>query len=599
MQSQPARLGARTGWISFLILSLLCCGAAQHGITLSLAGTGPPGAIQVKPPTLPDPPTLLDPPDGSSTCAPTPLFTWSRVLQATRYRIQVDDSPSFGSPAIDQTTADTSYQPESSLPGATYHWRVQASNAEVTGTWAAPWTVTILAPTAPNLLTPERDSSTYDRTPTFAWEGTDQASLYRIQIDDGEGFDAPLIDQTVDANTFTPTNRLSNGTYHWRVQASNTCGDSDWGEPWSFAVRNASPVANDDQVQVDEDSGDHTLDILANDTDLNGDPLRIVSVTWPAHGSIEIVNSGAYLRYRSDPDFFGQDALHYTVDDDNGGRDTARVEITVIGINDPPIADAGPDQVVYTSARVTLDGTGSYDPDGDLALRYLWIQADGPTVHLSNATLASPTFIAPPEPCALTFKLFVIDSLDVACLEPAQVVVTVIRAPVFRAYLPLFAHRHTTAPDLIVQSITVTSNNVQVVILNQGHAPVHGEFFVDAYIDPRPAPTAVNQTWDQLGSRGLVWAITQDVLWRLGPGGALTLNVNDAHYVQELSSFPGSLAVGTAVYAQVDSYNPATTYGNVLETHEITGGAYNNIRGPAYSTAAAPGTGNALQPFGR
>jgi hypothetical protein len=77
------------------------------------------------------------------------------------------------------------------------------------------------------------------------------------------------------------------------------------------------------------------------------------------------------------------------------------------------------------------------------------------------------------------------------------------------------------------------------------------------------------------------------VLLRLVPGGSLTLNVNDAHYVADLSSFSGSLPPGTVVYAQVDSFNLETTYGNVLEAHEMTGGPYNNIRGPVHSTAAA------------
>ena len=40
------------------------------------------------------------------------------------------------------------------------------------------------------------------------------------------------------------------------------------------------------------------------------------------------------------------------------------------------------------------------------------------------------------------------------------------------------------------------------------------------------------------------------------------------------------------MYAQVDSYNPSTSYGTVLETHEMVGGAYNNIRGPVASSSA-------------
>jgi len=45
------------------------------------------------------------------------------------------------------------------------------------------------------------------------------------------------------------------------------------------------------------------------------------------------------------------------------------------------------------------------------------------------------------------------------------------------------------------------------------------------------------------------------------------------------------VAPGTPVYAQADSTDHATTYGAVLEAHEIGGGPYNNIAGAA-STAA-------------
>ena len=43
--------------------------------------------------------------------------------------------------------------------------------------------------------------------------------------------------------------------------------------------------------------------------------------------------------------------------------------------------------------------------------------------------------------------------------------------------------------------------------------------------------------------------------------------------------------MGTTLYAQADSFNPATDYGTVLEAHEMSGGTYNNIGGPYSSTA--------------
>ena len=63
----------------------------------------------------------------------------------------------------------------------------------------------------------------------------------------------------------------------------------------------------------------------------------------------------------------------------------------------------------------------------------------------------------------------------------------------------------------------------------------------------------------------------------LDPGESLTLTVGDSYYWPDLSNFTAPLPVGSNVYAQADSVNALTTYGGVLENHEISGGTYNNI----------------------
>ncbi|MFN0137778.1 MAG: PKD domain-containing protein, partial [Phycisphaerae bacterium] len=78
-------------------------------------------------------------------------------------------------------------------------------------------------------------------------------------------------------------------------------------------------------------------------------------------------------------------------DGTNTSVDTVTVHINAD--NDAPSANAGIDQTVVENAVVQLSGGGS-DVEGQ-NLSYQWVQTAGPSVTLSNATSANPTFTAP------------------------------------------------------------------------------------------------------------------------------------------------------------------------------------------------------------
>jgi predicted secreted protein len=93
-------------------------------------------------------------------------------------------------------------------------------------------------------------------------------------------------------------------------------------------------------------------------------------------------------------------------------------------VNAPPIADAGPAQVVLAGATVTLDGSGSRDPDGTIA-SYAWSTTSGGPVALSGAASVRATFAAPDVTSSteLTFTLTVTDNRGAR--SSSSVVVTV------------------------------------------------------------------------------------------------------------------------------------------------------------------------------
>jgi len=125
---------------------------------------------------------------------------------------------------------------------------------------------------------------------------------------------------------------------------------------------NDPPTANDDRADTDEDTT-VKIDVLANDTDPDGDRLSVDSVSEPRNGTA--VNNGRDIVYTPDPDFNGTDSFTYTVTDGNGGTATATVAVAVALVNDTPIAQddtAGTDEDTPVVISV-LDNDS--DPDGD------------------------------------------------------------------------------------------------------------------------------------------------------------------------------------------------------------------------------------------
>jgi hypothetical protein len=61
--------------------------------------------------------------------------------------------------------------------------------------------------------------------------------------------------------------------------------------------------------------------------------------------------------------------------------------------NQAPVADAGPDQIGIAAGTVTLNGSGSFDPEGD-PITYQWTQIAGPAVSISGMNSATATFQA-------------------------------------------------------------------------------------------------------------------------------------------------------------------------------------------------------------
>eukprot|EP00820_Chromera_velia_P015495 Cvel_25377.t1-p1 / transcript=Cvel_25377.t1 / gene=Cvel_25377 / organism=Chromera_velia_CCMP2878 / gene_product=Keratin-associated protein 5-1, putative / transcript_product=Keratin-associated protein 5-1, putative / location=Cvel_scaffold2867:1-8048(-) / protein_length=1289 / sequence_SO=supercontig / SO=protein_coding / is_pseudo=false len=106
------------------------------------------------------------------------------------------------------------------------------------------------------------------------------------------------------------------------------------------------PLAEADALEVEEDSLDVRVDVLANDRDLNGGELTITGVGDAAFGEVKLIDGGTALSYTPQRDYFGPDQFAYIVSNDAGLSASAVVTVEVLPVNDPPTVENESFQVV-------------------------------------------------------------------------------------------------------------------------------------------------------------------------------------------------------------------------------------------------------------
>lgn len=114
------------------------------------------------------------------------------------------------------------------------------------------------------------------------------------------------------------------------------------------------PTAVNDTATVAEDAGPTAVDVLANDTNTDGGPKQVASVTQAAHGTVAITAGGSGLTYQPNADYCNSqaggaaDTFTYTL---NGGS-TATVAMTVTC---PPAVTTGA-ATPFFPGTATLEG---------------------------------------------------------------------------------------------------------------------------------------------------------------------------------------------------------------------------------------------------
>ena len=135
--------------------------------------------------------------------------------------------------------------------------------------------------------------------------------------------------------------------------------------------------------------------LAANDFDPDGDDFLVSNFTQTTNGTITSILTNGSFTYVPDAGFTGTDQFSYTLLDANGNySDPVTVTITVIEINEPPVASATNPTVECSSptgTMVTLDGSGSTDPERG-TLTYTWYVNNNIIVGPSSSSTANVNF---------------------------------------------------------------------------------------------------------------------------------------------------------------------------------------------------------------
>jgi hypothetical protein len=185
---------------------------------------------------------------------------------------------------------------------------------------------------------------------------------------------------------YTPSANF-NGTDSFTYKAND--GTVDSASPATVTITvgavNDAPAANDDSATTDEDTA-VAVDVLANDNDVDGNSLTAGSITTTAstHGTASVIASGpdaGKILYTPAADYNGPASFSYRANDGSANSNEATVSITVVAVNDAPVA-------ADDSTSTTEDNAVDVDVlanDTD---------ADGDTLSVVEASLSGTNGIA-------------------------------------------------------------------------------------------------------------------------------------------------------------------------------------------------------------
>ena len=288
------------------------------------------------------------------------------------------DGPEFGSlgpiTPLDATTAEVLYTPNPGLIGSdSFSYQVDDG---VLGSAPATVDITVSGVNAPPSFLAGPDQTVDEDA------GAQLVDPWATAISDGDGDVAQDLSFEIVGNTnaalfsagptvgpggalsFTPAPDASGSaliTLQLRDDGGTANGGVDVSPTQDFSITveplEDTPVAVADAASVGEDTAATSIDVLANDTDVDGGAMSIDAVTQPGNGTVTIVGGGAALEYQPDPDYCNTDpaaaadTFSYTL---VPGGSSATVGVSVTCVNDAPVNSVPAAQFAPTGSTLVF-----------------------------------------------------------------------------------------------------------------------------------------------------------------------------------------------------------------------------------------------------
>ena len=314
-----------------------------------------------------------------------PLLTVNEDTAGTTINVLANDSDPDGDPltivsasatngtVVVNATGTITFTPNANYNGSATITYTISDGQGGTATATVPVTVNAVndAPVRVGSLPPQTnvDAAVITNLPTApAFTDVDNATLSYSATGLPAGLTINATTGVISGTINRSASQTTGGVYSIVVTATDAGGLSTT-QTFSWTVTNPGPTAVDDPLlTVNEDTSGTTINVLANDSDPDGDPLSIISAS-ATNGTV-VINANGTLTFTPNANYNGPAVITYTISDGQGGTATATVPVTVNAVNDAPtpVGSLPPQTNVDAQGAINVPtAQGFADVDGPTA----------------------------------------------------------------------------------------------------------------------------------------------------------------------------------------------------------------------------------------